>query len=88
MNSISEHIANALFDSGATHSFISSAFACKLNLTPETLGFQLVISEPIGVKMVASTKYENYEVLIRATKTFIDLIKFGDMEFDVILGRD
>jgi len=37
--SILGHIAHALFDPGATHSFISSAFAYKLNQTSEPLGF-------------------------------------------------
>jgi len=50
MISISGHIARALFDPGATHSFISSTFAYKLNQTPKPLGFQLVISTPIGGK--------------------------------------
>jgi len=52
MISISGHIALALFDLGATHSFISSAFAYKLNHTPEPLGFQLVVSIPIGIKLI------------------------------------
>jgi len=34
MLSISRHIAHVLFDPGATHSFISSAVAYKLNLPP------------------------------------------------------
>ena len=39
MISISRHIARALFDPGATHSFISSVFKYKLNHTLEPLGF-------------------------------------------------
>ena len=35
MISISGHIAHALFDLRATHSFISSAFAYKLNQVSE-----------------------------------------------------
>jgi len=48
----------------------------------------LIISTPIGVKMVTSTKYENCEVIIGETKTLIYLIKLSEMEFDVILGMD
>ena len=47
MNSISGHIAHALFDPGAIHSFISSVFTYKLNQVSEPLGFQLVVSTPI-----------------------------------------
>ena len=36
---ISGYIAHALFDPGATHSFISSAFAYKLNQVLEPLRF-------------------------------------------------
>ena len=39
MISISGHIAHALFDPRATHSFISSAFEYKLSHTLEPLGF-------------------------------------------------
>jgi len=38
--------------------------------------------------VITSTKYANCEVLIGKTKIFIDLIKLGEMEFDVILGMD
>jgi len=88
MISISGHITHALFDPGATHTFISSAFAYKLNQTPEPLRFQLVVSTPIGVKVITRTKYANCEVLIGETKIFIDLIKLGEMKFNVILGMD
>jgi len=59
MISISGHITHALFDPGATHSFISSAFAYKLNQVSEPLGFQLIVSTLIGVKIITSTKYVN-----------------------------
>ena len=35
MSSISGHVARALFDPEATHSFMSSAFASKLNQPPK-----------------------------------------------------
>ena len=102
MISISGYIAHALFDPEATHSFISSAFAYKLNQVSEPLGFQLVVSTPIRVKMgfqlvvstpirvkiIASTKSVNYEVMIGEMETSIDLFKLGEMEFDAILGMD
>ena len=88
MISISGHIAHALFDPGATHSFISSAFTYKLNQVSEPIGFQLVVSTPIEVKIITSTKYVNCEVMIGEMETTINLIKLGEMEFDVILGMD
>ena len=88
MITLSGHIAHALFDPAAAHSFISSAFAYKLNQVSEPLRFQLVVSTHIGVKIISSTKYVNYEVMIGEIETSIDLIKLGEMEFDAILGMD
>jgi len=56
MVSISGYTAHALFDPGATHSFISNVFAYKLNRPPESLGFQLIISTPVGIKRITSTR--------------------------------
>jgi len=85
---ISGYIAHALFDPGATHSFISNAFAYKLNQVSEPLEFQLVVSTPVGVKIIGSTKYVNCEVVIGEMETSIDLTKLGEIEFEAILGMD
>ena len=47
----------------------------------------MIVSTPIGVKIIASTKYVNCEVMVGEMETSIDLIK-GEMEFDAILGMD
>ena len=47
-----------------------------------------IISTPIGVKIIASTKYVNCKVMIGEMKTSIELIKLDEMEFDAILGMD
>ena len=38
--------------------------------------------------MVARTKYGECEIIVGGVKTIIDLIKLGEMEFDIILGMD
>ena len=58
------HTARVLFDPGATHSFISTAFASKLNKKPELLEFQLIISTPKGEEMIATRCYKRCEVMI------------------------
>ena len=63
------HIARVLFDPGATYSFVSSAFASKLNMKPEPLKFQLVILTPIGSEMVTNMYYKECEVMIGEVKT-------------------
>ena len=81
-------MARPLFNPSATHSLKSSAFASKLNQSPESLEFQLVISTPVGVEMISSTRYKDCEVVISEVKTYINLIRLGEMEFDVILKMD
>ena len=38
--------------------------------------------------MIPSTRYKDCEVVIGVVKTYINLIRLGKMEFDVILGMD
>jgi len=85
---LSGHVARTLFDPGATHSFVSNAFAGKLDRTPQPLNFQLVISTPVGAEVIASAKYKGCEIIIGGVKTLVDLIKLGEMESDIILGMD
>ena len=82
------HTARVLFDPGATHSFVSTIFASKLNKKPEPLEFQLIIATPIGAEIIASMCYKGCEVMIGEVKTWVDLIKLGRMEYDAILGMD
>jgi len=82
------HTNRVLFDSGATHFFVSVIFASKLNKKSEPLEFQLIISTPIGAEMIASRCYKKCEVMIGEVKTWVDLVKLGRMEYDAILGMD
>ena len=40
--------ARILFDSGASHSFISHSFMCRLHLSPKVLDIRLSIATPLG----------------------------------------
>lgn len=42
--------AKVLFDSGATHSFMSIAFACRANRNTEPLGCYLSVATPMGIE--------------------------------------
>ena len=77
---ISGHTAHALFDPGDTHSFVSSVFAYKLNQFPESLKFQLIISLPVGIKRITSTRNRNGEVIIGEIRSPTNLIKLEEME--------
>jgi len=47
-----------------------------------------MISTPIGTDMVTNMYYKESEIMIREVKTWVNLIKFGKMEYDVILRID
>ncbi|XP_075487942.1 uncharacterized protein LOC142527112 [Primulina tabacum] len=85
---VNEMPAYVLFDSGATHSFISKRFTKKLGLTPE------ILVEPFRVATLTSKTIEKHRVH-RKCKICInehifqaELIQLNMMEFDVILGMN
>ena len=84
----SGNIARVLFDPGATHSFISSSFATTINKESEPMNYQLVVSIPVGAKLTTNVYYKGCEIIIRKMKKQADLIKIGEMEYDIILGMD
>jgi len=47
-----------------------------------------VISTPIGTDMVTNMYYKECEVMIGEVKTWVNLVKLGEMEYNVILGID
>ena len=49
--------AYALFNSGSSHTFIFTHFASRMNKEPGPLGFELVVSQPMGKGIVCSTIY-------------------------------
>jgi len=69
--SIMGHHARVLFDPGATHSFVSSAFVSKLNKKHEPLEFQLIVSTLIGAELIASMYYTECEVMLGEVKTWV-----------------
>ena len=38
--------------------------------------------------MIFRSRYKDYEVVIGEVKTYINLIRLGEMDFNVILGMD
>ena len=52
------------------------------------MNYQLVVSTPVGARVTTSEYYKECEIIIGEMKTQADLIKLGEMEFDIILGMD
>nr|GFC12242.1 putative reverse transcriptase domain-containing protein [Tanacetum cinerariifolium] len=82
------HAVFVLFDTGATHSVISSTFASRISTTPTLLDHVLGISTPMQDSIRITHVYRNlplqFDDKIRAINAFpLDMCKF-----DIILGMD
>nr|GFB64293.1 putative reverse transcriptase domain-containing protein [Tanacetum cinerariifolium] len=82
------HAVFVLFDTGATHSVISSAFASRITTTPTLLDHVLCISTTMQDSVRINHVYRNlllqFDDKIRAINAFpLDMC-----EFDLILGMD
>ncbi|KAE9604435.1 putative aspartic peptidase domain-containing protein [Lupinus albus] len=63
-----------LFDSGATHSFVSNDCVDRLKLQTESLPFDLVVSTPTDVPVVVSTVVSRCPVVVNGRTFTVDLI--------------
>ena len=78
----------ALFDSGSTHSFVSHQHSTKIPIKPESLGYELLVAQPMRKGVVCSTTYRNCEAVMGGAPSSIDLIPLNIVPFDVIVGMD
>jgi hypothetical protein len=79
--------AVVLFDSGASHSFISAAYVEKHNLPMALLRSQMIVSSP-GGDMPAMQLCPKVNLKIRGVDFFANLIDLESKGIDVILGMD
>ncbi|XP_072962655.1 uncharacterized protein [Typha angustifolia] len=82
------HTARVLFDLGATHSFISSSFACHADMLMEPLEDILLIATPVGETVVIDSAYKSCTVSFGDREFIVDLLPLELTDFDVILGMD
>jgi hypothetical protein len=83
----SSHPATVLFDSGASHSFISSSFVAKHNLPKATMKHTMLVSSPGGemrTKHICPTIIIN----IRRVDFLLSIIILDSQGIDIILGMD
>jgi hypothetical protein len=83
----SSHPATVLFDSGASHSFISSSFVAKHNLPIATMKYTMLVSSPGGEMR---TKHICLAVSINISGDYFlsNLILLDSKGIDIILGMD
>ena len=79
--------AKVLFDTGASHSFVSKIFATTNKLLFVGLGYPLVVSSPGATMQTSKISHEN-QILIGGHLFLASLILLGNSDIDVILGMD
>ncbi|KAL4011225.1 hypothetical protein IC575_028277 [Cucumis melo] len=82
------HYALVLFDSGSSHSFISSAFVLHARLEVEPLHHVLSVSTPSGECMLSKEKVKACRIEIAGHEIEVTLLVLDMLDFDVILGMD
>ncbi|KAL5548886.1 hypothetical protein UlMin_004117 [Ulmus minor] len=83
-----EAIARVLFDSGATHSFISAMFVNCLDRQVECIGQAFRTVLPSGDIMLSSYWLRAVPVVISERELCADLVMLDMTDYDVILGMD
>jgi hypothetical protein len=81
-------LACTLFDSGATHSFISEAYIKLCHVSTQPLVQNLTVETPGGEKVVCDKMVENCPINIKGRNLPIKLSMFKSLGYDVILGMD
>jgi hypothetical protein len=83
----SSHLATILFDSGASHSFISSSFMANYNLPKATMKHTMLVSSP---RREMRTKHIRpaVSISIRGVDFLSNLILLDSSDIDIIPGMD
>ena len=77
-----------LFDSGATHSFISSNAVTQIGHQLHKNPTNLLVSLPTGQAVECHVMFENCPLSINQEVFEADLIQLNLLEFDIVLGMD
>ncbi|XP_073120326.1 uncharacterized protein [Henckelia pumila] len=80
--------AFVLFDSGATHSFISVNFMMKLGILPDESISKFCVSLPSGEELESSSVVRNCKVQMQSLVLCADFIVLKMVDFDAIFGMD
>jgi hypothetical protein len=83
----SSHPATILFDSGASHSFISSAFVAKYHLPMSIMKHTMLVSS-LGAQMRTKHICPTISITIRGVDFLANLIILDSKGIDNILGMD
>jgi hypothetical protein len=84
---VSSHLATILFDSGASHSFISSSFVAKHSLPIAIMKHTMLVSSP-GGEMRTKHICPVVSITRRGVDFPLNLILLDSKGLDIILGMD
>ncbi|XP_061359910.1 uncharacterized protein LOC133303953 [Gastrolobium bilobum] len=85
---IQDSLIIVLFDSGATHSFISLSSTQKLKLPISILSSYLEIFLPTGEKITTFQVCKNWHLQVEGKEFKIDLVCLPMIDIDVVLGMN
>ncbi|XP_028777930.1 uncharacterized protein LOC114734474 [Neltuma alba] len=88
MISLQGHNVEALFDSGATHSFVSHKYVLHSNLYISEMPVILSVSTLVGLSVRTTQACLNLTLDFKGHRTTIDLICLPLQGMDVIIGMD
>ncbi|XP_030456708.1 uncharacterized protein LOC115677664 [Syzygium oleosum] len=80
--SLHDHAAYALFDPGATHSFVAKQFVELVGLSPKPLEAVYSISTPLKDNVVSAVGCTDYKLSVDGHEESIDLIILTMFDFD------
>jgi hypothetical protein len=82
------NLASTLFDSGATHSFISSTYVKLCSMITQPLNQNISVSTPAGDVVTCRKFIEDCPIVIEDRVLLANLAIFQMLGFDIILGMD
>ena len=85
---VTSKIAQVLFDTCATHSFISTSFARTLDRPQDVLGHRFTSELQLGEILVSTHWLRVVPMSISGRELHIDMISLDIKDYDVILGMD
>jgi hypothetical protein len=80
-------LAKILFDSGASHSFVTETFVDKVNLKPSRMDSLMIVQIPESTTKT-QLSCRNVPVELHGVHFQADLIILGTKGLDVVLGMD
>ena len=82
------HRVKAVFDTGATHSFIAAKILQKVDIVPQKLDIALNVVSPLGATITLRHVCKAFPLHLEDPNLPTNLIVLAMKELDMILGID